>query len=130
MSTWQYIFVYALIDLKGTEWVGLELNIILTQTVGRFNKWVTPYTGILTLEKLKYFMYKDLSSKTLKSCTAANNTRRDIQSVEQEILSAQVKPDRPIQNFFDDSNEIEIRLPLLTCLNNLEYIWWLLNSEL
>ena len=46
------------------------------QTVGRFDKWLTPYTGILILVKLKYFMSKDLSTKTLQSCTAANNTRR------------------------------------------------------
>ena len=31
---------------------------------------------------------------------------------------------------FDESDEIEIRLSLLYCLNILEYIWWLLNSEL
>ena len=42
----------------------------------RFDIWVTPYTGILTLAKLKYFMSKDLITKTLQSCTAANNTRR------------------------------------------------------
>ena len=29
----------------------------------------------------------------------------------------------------DDSDEIETRLPLLNCLNFLEYIWWLLNSD-
>ena len=28
-------------------------------------------------------------------------------------------------NFWD---EIEIRLPLLNCLNILEYIWWLLDT--
>ena len=43
-------------------------------------------------------MSKDLSTKT-KSCTAAMITQGDIQSVEQEISSAKVKPDRPIQNF-------------------------------
>ena len=52
-------------DLRGTGWVGLELSIIFRQTVGRFDMQVTPYTGILTLEKLKYFMSKDLSTKTL-----------------------------------------------------------------
>ena len=31
---------------------------------------------------------------------------------------------------FDDSDEIKIRLPLLNYLNILEYIWWLLNSDL
>ena len=61
-------------DLKGTRWVGLELSIIFMQTVGSFNMWVTPYTGILTLGKLKYFMSTDLRTKT-QSCTAANNTR-------------------------------------------------------
>ena len=52
-------------DVKGTGWVGLEVSIIFMRTVGRFDMWVTPYTGILTLAKLKYFMYKDLSTKTL-----------------------------------------------------------------
>ena len=52
-------------DVKGTGWVSLELSIIFTQTVGRFVMWVIPYTGILTLEKLKYFVSKDLSTKTL-----------------------------------------------------------------
>ena len=47
-------------DVKGTEWVGLELSIIFTQTVGKFDMWETLYTGILTLAKLKYFMSKDL----------------------------------------------------------------------
>ena len=61
-------------DVKGTAWVGLELSIIFMQIVGRFDTWVTPYTGILTLEKLKYFMSKDLSTKTW-SCAAANNKR-------------------------------------------------------
>ena len=52
-------------DVKGAGWVGLELNVILMQTVGRFDMWVTPYTGILTFVKLKYFMFKDLSTKAL-----------------------------------------------------------------
>ena len=30
----------------------------------------------------------------------------------------------------DDSDEIEIRLPLLNFINILEYIWWLLNLDL
>ena len=51
--------------MKGTGQVGPELSIILTQTVARFDMQVTPYTGILTLEKLKYFMSKDMSSKTI-----------------------------------------------------------------
>ena len=38
--------------------------------------WVTLYTGILTFAKLKYFMSKDLSTKTLWSWTAPNNTKR------------------------------------------------------
>ena len=55
--------------------------------------------------------------------------------MEQEISSAKVKPDRPCKTLikrqvFDDSDKIEIRLPLLNCLNILEYIWWLLNSDL
>ena len=53
--------------------------------------WVTPYTGILTLAKLKYFMSKDLSNKTLSHV--------DIQSLEQEILSAKVKIDILVQSF-------------------------------
>ena len=63
-------------EVKGTGWVGLELSIISTQNVGRFYLWVTRSTGILTLAKLKYFMSKILSAKTLLSCTSANNTRR------------------------------------------------------
>ena len=46
-------------------WVGMELNIIFTQAVGRFDMRVTPYTGILTLAKLKYFMSEDLSTNAL-----------------------------------------------------------------
>ena len=61
------------------EVVALELSIILTQTVGRFNIRVTPYSGILTLAMLKYLMSKNLSTKTLKSCTASNNTRRHLE---------------------------------------------------
>ena len=41
-------------DRKWTGRVGLELSIILMQTVGIFDMWVTPYIGILTLEKVKY----------------------------------------------------------------------------
>ena len=52
-------------DMKGTGWVGLKLRIIFTRTVGRFRMSVTSYTGMLTLAKLKYFMSKDLSTKTL-----------------------------------------------------------------
>ena len=85
-------------DVKGTGWVVLELSIIFMQIVRRFDMWVTPYIAILTLAKLKYFMSKDLGTKTLWSCTAANNTGH-IQSIKQEILSAKVKPGRPIQNF-------------------------------
>ena len=49
--------------------------------------------------------------------------------MEQEILSAKVKPDKPTQNFdwkmiFYDSDDIGF--PLLNCRNILEYIWWLL----
>ena len=43
----------------------MELSVILTQTVGIFHMRVTSYTGILTLATLKYFMFKDLSTKAL-----------------------------------------------------------------
>ena len=81
--------------------VGLELSFILMQTIGRFDMWVTPYTGIQTLAKLKYFMSKDLSTKTYTKYKVALLliTQGDIQSMEQEISSVKVKPDRPIQNF-------------------------------
>ena len=52
-------------DVKGTGWVVLELSIIFMQIVRRFDMWVTPYIAILTLAKLKYFMSKDLGTKTL-----------------------------------------------------------------
>ena len=29
-------------DVKVTRWVGLQLSVILTQTVGRFDMWVVP----------------------------------------------------------------------------------------
>ena len=62
--------------MKGTGKVGLELSVTLIQTVETFDMSVSLYTGILTLEKMKYFMSKDLSTKTLLfSCTAANDTR-------------------------------------------------------
>ena len=62
-------------------------------------------------------------------------TQGGIQSVEQEISSAKVKSDKSYKTLikrsvFDESDEIEIRLPFLNCLNILEYIWWLLNSDL
>ena len=41
-------------EVKDTGWVGLELSIILTQTVGRFDMWVTPYTTILTFTRPEY----------------------------------------------------------------------------
>ena len=52
-------------NVKGAGWVGLELeiSIIFMQSLGRFQMWVTPYTSILTLAKLKYFMSKELSTK-------------------------------------------------------------------
>ena len=55
--------------------------------------------------------------------------------MEQKISSAKIKPDRATQNFdkiwaFDGSDDTEIRLLLLHFLNILEYIWWLLNSDL
>ena len=52
-------------DVTGTGWVDLELSIIFTQTVWRFDMWVTPYMIVLTFAKLKYFMPKDLSTKPL-----------------------------------------------------------------
>ena len=51
--------------VKVTGWVGLELSIIFMQTAGRFNMWLTTYTGILTLAELRFFMSKDLSTKTI-----------------------------------------------------------------
>ena len=51
--------------MTGTGWVGLKISIIFTQNAGRFDMRLTPYTGILTLAKLKYFMSKDLSTKAL-----------------------------------------------------------------
>ena len=62
-------------------------------------------------------------------------TQGGLQSVEQEISSAKVKSDKSYKTLikrsvFDESDEIEIRLPFLNCLNILEYIWWLLNSDL
>ena len=64
--------------MKGTGWVGLQLSIIFTQAVGWFNMWVTPYTGKVALLLIQ---------------------QGDIQSVEQGISSAKVKPDMSIQKF-------------------------------
>ena len=52
-------------NVKVAGWVALELeiSIIFMQSLGRFQMWVTPYTSILTLAKLKYFMSKELSTK-------------------------------------------------------------------
>ena len=86
-------------EAKSTGWVGLELNVILTQTVGRFDMWVTHYTSILTLAKLKYFMSKDLVLRHYKLVLLLI-TQGEIQSIEQEILSAKVKPDpKTLQNY-------------------------------
>ena len=58
--------------------------------------------------------------------------------MEQEISSANVKPDIPMQNFdekliFDDCDEIEIRLPLITVLTFLNtpggYLTQTFNSQ-
>ena len=65
--------------MQGTGWVGLELSIILTLTVEKSDMWETPYVDILTLTKLKYFISKNLNTKALKSCTAANNTMRHLE---------------------------------------------------
>ena len=66
------------------------------QTVGRFNIGVIGYTGILILKKLKNFISKDLSTKTL-SCTLL--ITRDTHNMEQEKPSANIKPGMFIQNF-------------------------------
>ena len=102
-------------------WVGLELSIIFTQTVARFNMWVTPYTGITILAKLKYFI-----SKKDKETFRVWNKRYRLKSLNQIGLYKTLLK----RWIFDDSDETEITLPLLNCLNVLEYIWWLLNSEL
>ena len=49
--------------MKGAGWVGFELSVIFTLTVGRFDMLVTPYTGILTFAKLKYFMSKSVCER-------------------------------------------------------------------
>ena len=64
---------------------------------------MTPYTCILTLAKLKYFMSKNLSTTTF-IIKLLPITRGDIQSVEPEISSAKVKPDMPTQNFDQKKN--------------------------
>ena len=85
--------------MKGTGWVGLELSVILAQTVGRLDMWVTPYTGISihwqrwNISYLKTWVLRNYKVALLLI------TQGDIQSIEQEILSAKVKPDMPIQNF-------------------------------
>ena len=84
------------LDVKGTEGMGSERSLILTQTMGRFDTWVSPYTDTLTLAKLKFFVFDDLSTKKVALLL---KTRGNIQSMEQKITSAKVKPDRPIQNF-------------------------------
>ena len=66
--------------MKGTGWVILELCIIFMQTEGRFDMWVTSYTGILTLAKLKFLMSKDL--KYLDKVALLLITQGDTQSVE------------------------------------------------
>ena len=81
-------------DVKGTGWVSLELTIILTETVGRFNMWVTPYTSILTLESWNISCLKTQVIRRYKVALLLATQR-----MEQEILSAKVEPDRPIQNF-------------------------------
>ena len=61
---------------------------------------MTPSTGILTLEKLTYFVSPDLGNKDLSTKVALLLiTQGNIQTVEQEILPVKVKPDRPMQNF-------------------------------
>ena len=84
--------------VKGTGWVGLELSINFRQTVGRFNMWVTPYTGMLTLAKRNISYLKTWLLRHYKVILLLI-TQRDIQSMEQELLPAKVKPDSPIQNF-------------------------------
>ena len=84
--------------VKGTGWVGLELSINFRQTVGRFNMCVTPYTGMLTLAKRNISCLKTWLLRHYKVILLLI-TQRDIQSIEQELLPAKVKPDSPIQNF-------------------------------
>ena len=80
------------IDVKGSGWVSLELSVILSQTVGR----LTPYTSVLTLAKLKYFMSKAKDERTKNYKVALLLiTQGDIQ----RHSSTKVNPDRPIQNF-------------------------------
>ena len=76
----------------------MELNIIFTQTVGRFDMRVTPYIGILTLAKLKHFMSKTYVLRHYKVALMLI-TQGDILSVEQKKSSAKVKSDMPIQKF-------------------------------
>ena len=84
------------IDVKGSGWVSLELSVILSQTVGRSDMRVTPYTSVLTLAKLKYFMFKAKDERTKNYKVALLLiTQGDIQ----RHSSTKVNPDRPIQNF-------------------------------
>ena len=45
-------------DVKGTGWVGLKLSVILRQTVGRFDMWVTPYAKKIEAQVQKWMSYK------------------------------------------------------------------------
>ena len=67
------------------------------QTVEKFYVWVTLYTGILTLAKLKYSMYKDLRHYKVALLLIRQG---EIQSVGQEISSAKAEPDMPMQKFY------------------------------
>ena len=137
-------FISAVIDInfwriwyfhmKGTGLVGLEPSIIFMQTEGRFDMWATLYTDILTLAMLKHFMSKDLSTKHYK-VSLLLITQIDIQTWNKKYSLQrlnQICLYKPLIKrwIFDDSDEIAITLPLLKCLKILEYIWWLLNSDL
>ena len=91
---WQILYF----KVKGTGWLSLELSISLTQTVRIFDMWVTPYPGTPTFAKLKYLMLK---SRVLRHYKVALLliAQGEIQSIEQEMLSAKAKSDRAIQNF-------------------------------
>ena len=49
------------------------------------------------MAKLKYSMSKNVSTKILQSCTAANNTKRHSEYGKGNIV-CKVKPDKPIEN--------------------------------
>ena len=99
----------------------------MTLTVGKFDMWENPYADIVTLTKLKYFMSKDLNTKPLKSCNAANNTMRHPEEGTINIVCKHLNQMDLYKTLikrwiFDDSDEIQNRVPFLYCRNSLEYI--------